>query len=71
MDEARCRVCKKLLSGLKGSALTCSAACRQRQCRISKKAAAAAVAAFEALCDEAAAEATIVDPARNGATKDS
>lgn len=62
----RCRVCGKLLSGLKGSALTCSERCRKQKSRIAEKRNKRAVALFEAMCEEIANEAAIVDPKRNG-----
>jgi len=66
MNEPRCAVCPKLLSGLRGSARTCSDRCRKKLSRLRLEVENSAVAAFEKLAAEATAEASIVDPERNG-----
>jgi len=69
MPEHRCIVCRKLLSGLRFSAMTCSDACRKKKSRMAKKRDSEAVERFEAYAEECTTEPEIVDPARNGATE--
>lgn len=66
MSEQHCAACGKLLSGLRGSALTCSAACRKKKSREAKKRSTRAAEAFESYAEECSAEMAFVDPARNG-----
>lgn len=61
----RCVVCKKLLSGVRGGALTCSAACRQRKSREAKKRDNRAAEAFVSYAEECSTEALIEQQERN------
>ena len=65
-NTSHCVACGKLLSGLRGSALTCSSACRKRKSRTAKKLASVAVERFESFVEECIADAQIAQQKRNG-----